>query len=253
MMSKPHLPPEIVDFIIDFLSDDEDALKHSCLVSKSWALRTRRHLFKHIEFEHPKHFSTWRDFFPDPVNSPAIYTRSLSFRPAEWLTNADVGWRRSFINVSRLKISIGPGYSAGPGPRLGLQSLDVCPMGLPLSWVISDLICSFPLLQDLHVVGFGYSDDRDGSISQSLRSPPLTGTLVLGPTVPNIVHRLSKLPFRFRKIVQEWSYGEVNSVNDFVDGCSDTLEYLEIHCRTSSESISLCPRDKFGIRLISLQ
>ncbi|KAF9643160.1 hypothetical protein BDM02DRAFT_3081141, partial [Thelephora ganbajun] len=52
-MSNPrqfHLPPEILDYIIDLLHDKPETLKQCCLVSKSWVSRTRKHLFADIEF-----------------------------------------------------------------------------------------------------------------------------------------------------------------------------------------------------------
>ncbi|KAF9642961.1 hypothetical protein BDM02DRAFT_3104213, partial [Thelephora ganbajun] len=47
---KPHLPPEILDYIVDFLYNEPETLKQCCLVSKSWVPRTRKHLFADINF-----------------------------------------------------------------------------------------------------------------------------------------------------------------------------------------------------------
>ncbi|KAF9645264.1 hypothetical protein BDM02DRAFT_3073690, partial [Thelephora ganbajun] len=52
-MSSPHqshLPPEILDYIVDLLHDEPETLKQCCLVSKSWVSRTRKHLFANVEF-----------------------------------------------------------------------------------------------------------------------------------------------------------------------------------------------------------
>ncbi|KAF9644805.1 hypothetical protein BDM02DRAFT_3066647, partial [Thelephora ganbajun] len=52
-MSNPYhvcLPPEILDYIVDFLHDTPETLKQCCLVSKSWVSRTRKSLFADIEF-----------------------------------------------------------------------------------------------------------------------------------------------------------------------------------------------------------
>ncbi|KAF9644814.1 hypothetical protein BDM02DRAFT_3067122, partial [Thelephora ganbajun] len=52
-MSNPyqvHLPPEILDCIVDFLRDQPETLKQCCLVSKSWVSRARSHLFTNVEF-----------------------------------------------------------------------------------------------------------------------------------------------------------------------------------------------------------
>jgi hypothetical protein len=77
----PSLPPEILDFIVDHLRDEPTTLKACCVVSKSWIHRTRKHLFASVEFRAPKsHIELWKKTFPDPSNSPAHHTRSLSIR-----------------------------------------------------------------------------------------------------------------------------------------------------------------------------
>jgi len=58
-MSNPGLPPEILDYIVDFLHDNQNALKRCCLVSKSWIPRTRKHLFADIRFEDGTSLELW--------------------------------------------------------------------------------------------------------------------------------------------------------------------------------------------------
>ncbi|KAF9642569.1 hypothetical protein BDM02DRAFT_3078319, partial [Thelephora ganbajun] len=61
-MSNPHqvhLPPEIFDYIVDFLHDTPETLKQCCLVSKSWVPRTRKYLFADIEFFTESDLEAW--------------------------------------------------------------------------------------------------------------------------------------------------------------------------------------------------
>ena len=87
MMSS--LPPEILGSIFDHLHDNSATLKTCCIVPKSWVHRTRRHLFAHIQFC-PSLSPTelWKKTFPDPSNSPAHYTRSLSIIGTSGITAA---------------------------------------------------------------------------------------------------------------------------------------------------------------------
>ena len=78
------LPPELLDLITDHLHDELAAFKVCCVVSKSWISRTRKHLFAHIQFRLPKHpIELRKQAFPDPSNSLARYTRTVSFLEPE--------------------------------------------------------------------------------------------------------------------------------------------------------------------------
>ena len=251
----PCLPPEMYDYIFDFLHDDTEALKQGCLVSKLWIPPTRRHLFNHVSFRNADHLSAWKKCFPpdlDPVQSPACYTRSLYFRCAELVTDADSNWIGAFTKVVRLGVRINPNRGRPNTSLAPFHNLSSTVKFLKLGWniirsrVVFDFIRSFPLLGELHVGGSGCLYD-DGVISPSSSLPVLTGTLVLEPTVADFVRRLLKLPnsdLRFRKIV--WKVGsrdeEFEPVRDLVERCSNTLEYLDIsYCGTSGKPTPFAP------------
>ena len=107
-MSDPHLPPELTDFVVDLLHDEPETLEQCCLVSKSWVPRTRKRLFRWIQFERPAQVDTWKATFPDPANSPGHHTRSLCIYCAEVFTIKDAGeggWIQAFSNVVQLTMS----------------------------------------------------------------------------------------------------------------------------------------------------
>lgn len=103
-------PPEISDHIVDLLHDDPKTLKKCSLVSKSWVPRARQHLFHEVAFYSLNGLDAWEETFPDPVNSPAYYTRSLHIRCADVLAEELVekrDWLRAFSNIVRLRVQVG--------------------------------------------------------------------------------------------------------------------------------------------------
>jgi hypothetical protein len=172
-MSNLHLPVEILDHIIDYLHDTEDALRSCCLVSKSWIPRTRKHLFAHIWFHTVREVHAWKRTFPDPSTSPAHYAKTLSIDSPAVVTAVDAevgGYIGSFSSVTGLEtgadrtepdfdqsaIPLAPFHGFSPA----IKSLCLVIPALPLSQVFN-LILSFPLLEDLDVILVGESSDYD--------------------------------------------------------------------------------------------
>ena len=227
------LPAEILDLIIDHLHDEPDALKTCCVVSKSWVPRTRRHLFAHVEFCAQKsHMELWKKAFRDPSDSPAHHTRTLTIDgdPITASTDESVdGWIRAFRNVVHLKLS-----SMSRATLVQFHGISPAVRSLRLSPPILeafDLICSFPLLEDLSLIALHPEDDVDGW-NPPLTSPKLTGTL--GLRLRGMVHpvarRLLDFPggLRFSKIATVFFHNDAESVTDLVSRCADTLESLSL-------------------------
>jgi hypothetical protein len=242
MMSS--LPPEIVDLILDHLRDEPTALKTCCVVSKSWTLRTRKHLFARVEFYAPEsHTELWKKTIPDPSKSPAHHTRSILIYGLSVITIADgdvSGWIRSFHNLVHLHLgrlgSEDPRVSLVPfhGLSLTLRSLRLTSTSLE----ILDLICSFPLLEDLALVTL-----RGGGAdvwNTPLTSPKLTGSLSIFGGITPAVCRLVGLPngLNFTKISVAYLDEDAKSTTDLVSRCSDTLESFSIYYYTPGVSPS---------------
>jgi len=240
-MSNPRLPREILDYTVDLLHDKQDALKQCCLVSKSWAPRTRKHLFARINFNHPDDLKAWKKTFPDPANSPAYHTRSLLVGCPRFVTVADAeegGWIRAFSRViwfelrtdlyHHPEISLVPFHNFSPA----LKSLRVI-NSLPRPRVFN-LVCSLLLLENLTIRELRIGEaDYDGIDFQPSTPPLLTGPFGLysgGGTEPT-ARRLLDLPggFRFRKLVLTWRDEEdIRWIMALVVGCSHTLECFDI-------------------------
>ena len=240
----PQLPTEMLDCITDYLHDNPDALKACCLVSVSRVPHTRKHLFKCVDFKYSGDFDRWKRKFPDPVKSPAIHTRSLFFRHADQLTDADVSWIRSFTNVVQLEVMACWNHDYYGRPFFPFHGLSSTVKSLSMAWrdlqsqEVFDFIRSFPSLVDLYIAGQGRirNNGEDWTVSHL---PPLTGSIILGTSTPDFLRQLLK--FRnhlcFKKVVwRKISKNSFEGVADLVEKCCDVLECIEIDIfRTSAE------------------
>ena len=248
-MSAPQLPTEMVDCITDLLRADPDALKACCLVSKSWIRRTRKHLFKCVDFKTPEDFGKWKRTFPNTVKSPAIHTRSLFFNDADKFTDVDVSWIQSFAGVVQLKVAAcqdhdyyGRPFSPFHGLSSAVKSLSMVWTDLP-SREVFDFLCSFPHLVDLHVAGEGRIRDS-GEDWTVLPLPPLTGSIVLGTSTPGFVCQLLEISSHlfFKEVVwQDNSMDAFKGVADLVERCSNVLECIDIDFGMSAEPFPSTP------------
>jgi hypothetical protein len=241
----PSLPPEILNLILDHLRDEPTALKTCCVVSKPWTHQTRKHLFARVEFHPSKsHIELWKKTFPDPSKSPAHHTRSLSIYGLSVITTAGGGvdsWIRSFHNLVHLhlnrlgsedhRVSLVPFHGLSPT----LRSLRLTSTSLE----ILDLICSFPLLEDLALVTLRGGGAADVWNTPST-SPKLTGSLSIFGGITPAVYRLVGLPngLNFTEISVAFLDKDVKSVTDLVSRCSDTLESFSIYYYTPGASPS---------------
>jgi hypothetical protein len=226
------LPPEILDLIVDHLHTEPTTLRACCVVSKSWIHRTRTHLFAHIKFDTSNcDIERWKKAFPDSSSSPAHYTRHLLIRGLSAVTAADAGgWTRAFHNLVHLQLE-----GVGGGDRVSLipfHGLSPTLRSLNLIYTspgVLDLICSFPLLEDLGLV----SPSQGSHVwNTPLTSPKLTGSLdlsMLGGIHP-VARRLLSLPngLHFTKITAACLDEGIHPVRDLVSRCSDTLESIDI-------------------------
>ena len=231
------LPPEILDLIVDHLRDKPSALKKCCVLSKSWVPRTRRHLFARIRFHYARRsIESWKLAFPDPSSSLAQHARTLSFREQNPSALADPGvgcWIRALHRVEYLRVntlgrSHGVSFVQFHGFSPTLKSLTLTHTSIPLQEIFN-LICSFPLLEDLGLITVSPKRDADGWSIPST-SPKLTGYLKVNGGLRSVVRRLCDLPsgLHFSKIRVSHDNEEPTSATDLVSRCSDTLKSLII-------------------------
>ena len=258
-MSDPHLPPEILDYVIDLLRNELETLKQCCLVSRSWVPRTRIHLFADIKFRSASDLESWMKTFPDVTNSPAHHAHTLFVGCPRHVVAADAedgGWIRAFSGVKCLdtdngdqflevfEVSLAPFYNFSPT----LKSLRISPIHFPFPQVF-DLIFSFPLLEDLSLKGYDqlWLVDLDPNGPQTAipsTSPVFTGSLdfhVLGGGM-KAARPLLNLPngLHFRNLALSWDCrDDFQRITEFVTRCSHTLESIDITYTFRSTSICI--------------
>ena len=244
MLERP-LPPEMLDYIVDNLCEETEALCNCCLVTKSWVPRARKHLFGDIKFTSPKVLESWKKTFPDPSNSPAYHTFALIIDCPEAITTADAeegGWIQAFSrvvyldmdsSVKDLNVSLVPLFGFSPI----LKSLRVS-SAVPQGPQLFDLVLSFPLLEDLTLICRDPSlNDGDEPhiprVDVPAPSPPFTGSLRLlqfrglGATVRQLLDLPSGL--HFQNLGFLWLREEdVWWTMELVARCSQTLEFLDV-------------------------
>ena len=254
-MPNPRLPAELLDHIVDLLSDNKRVLRNCCLVSKSWIPRTREHLFSFISFFTPKDLKLWKKTFPDPSASPACYTKTIFIGSSHVLADADAHggcWLRGFSRVVHLALIL-QGHASSislvafHGFSPVIKSLYLSFILLPPLYIF-DLILSFPLLEDLSVLTYGGSGDNNDdpgllpTVVQSSSPPMLTGALALSLVKGTelVTRRLLSSPggIHFRKLTWTWFCEEdLPFIMMLVEECSRTLESLKITYELPGTSI----------------
>jgi len=258
-MLTPRFPLEILDYTIDLLHDDPDALKECCLVSKSWIHRTRKHLFAHVKFITEKRLQSWKEAFPDPFNSPAYHAHTLSINYSGEIIDTDRGageWIRGFSRVVHLRVASQRSYTDsevsfdllhGLPPTIESLHADFTPFNPSR---VLNFIISFPLLESLSVTT--HSEIVVGTeLSTTIQPqslPMFTGSLEVsmkGGMKP-IARRLLSLSggIHFRELALKWFREEDSLLTmALLEKCSHTLESLKIACDSHSTSVwHLCLR-----------
>ena len=122
------------------------------------------------------------EIFPDPLSSPAHYTRTLWILNV-WPATPTSHWLRAFRNVVRLNL-VTPSWDEDRASLVSLhglwptlRSIHLSCFSIPPSEVFG-LVCSFPLLEDL---ALAHVDRKNNSYGWNIPSvsPKLTGSLSL--------------------------------------------------------------------------
>ena len=268
-MSRPHLPPELLDHVVDFLHDSRDALKNCCLVSKPWIPRARKSLFADIQFHFIDDLKSWKATFPDASTSPAYYAKTLFIGGPRVIKAAGEGegcWLSAFSRVVHfelgmasdrrsaewMKVTLVPFHGFSPM----LRSIRVASYAFPLPQIFN-LICSFPLLKD---VSLSTADRRSAqvadhgsnnqpTVTQPSSSNMFTGSLELYPDVEMepIASILLSLPggLRFRQLsLLLRCEADVSFATALVEECCSTLESLMVYDGTGSTSFRYSLRSR---------
>jgi hypothetical protein len=223
------LPPEIVDYIIDFVYNYR-TLQACSLVAKSWVRRSRKHLFREVAlFSHWR----WQKVMPVGDTSPAIYTRTLTLaqgttKRGRWIITDNLypffSHLRDFKNVESLTLDgwISSKFTDGGlkkyfghfGARL--RSLELAGEKTSSNAFLV-LLSHLPNLENLSMKE---SIEREGASRVPAVSPKLSGRLTMDSRNEALSQTLCSIPLRFREIcLQEHRH----DYQELIDACAGTL------------------------------
>lgn len=249
------LPQELTDAIIDFLHDDLTTLRSCSLVHSSWTQSCRHHLYAAVAFRAFCDLQAWADNISPNLPNPAVYVRSLSMVDFTLLDSIDLesGFQyfQAFSRVRHLRLAT---PCALPSPLLRGLHAQVCfsveslELHLSSSIKVIDLvrfICSFPLLQDLTLVGTNCRlESSDNDTFNNLTAPPFTGSLRLldfNDPEGEFLTQLARLPtgIHFRSIELDIDpLQDYAPVTRLLTSCSSTLENLKLGKSFAGKSVS---------------
>ena len=228
------LPQEIVDLIIDRLSDCTWTLRACSLVAKSWVNRSRVYLFRRvILFDHRR----WQKVVPIGNSSPAVYVHTLHLvqfdLEAGWINPDDLDSflsLRDFKNVEKLILdgSAPCQFSEDElkeyfGPLGGkLRSLNLA------GALTSDpFLCFLGIFTNLENLSIRGCIGVEVTTRVPTVSPKLSGRLMIECEwcLTPLSKTLCKLPLRFQKISLGYCYW---GYQELIDACTETLVDFQV-------------------------
>ena len=231
------LPQELVDHIVDYVSDDGPTLFACTHLSRTWCIAARAHLYRTF---------TVSDYFGfeaiDDLQSMGIIDLVRKV-----VAVRKVNWQADFLTPSTMERL----HTFTRVQELDIRYLDV---GAPLLWLhehgdilrstvrfltlryprgsIKEIACfigSFPKLEDLTVDGIGVDIFRDSQVPAIRRSLPFTGRLTLirisDQEFPSALSTSMQNGVGFRTVDLQLCV----EMQELVDACAGTMERLICH------------------------
>jgi hypothetical protein len=236
------LPQEIIDHIVDYISDDRAALFTCTYLSRAWCITARAHLHRTLVVSNPLWFGAVDDLLKMGMAHlvrEMVVTRKIG--ETEFWLPATVTRLDAFTHLQELDIKF---FDVG-APLLWLHEhceiLKSTVRSLTLRYPKGSikqlvyLISLFSNLENLTVDGFNKAVAHDSQVPVVQGSPPLTGRLVLGRIIDQeFFSALASIPggVRFRTVDLQLCEG----VQGIIDACAMTMERLICRPRASDQS-----------------
>jgi len=236
-------PPELIDRILNYLSDDPQSLSAASLVSKAWTSWGQAYLFESVRLT-PSNLQGWLENVPPDVDGPASHTRTLTleeYHISPWInpqssvfplsnlvsfTNvrslALLGWNATLFNGASLEP-----YFGHFGKSLRALSLRFCALDLA---ILFNFLSLFPNVQDLNITcpsSMPGSLDTVPDVPEVI--PSFCGTLSLTGLDSGhpILKAVTALPLQFTTItVRGCIFYEPEAYQMLFTSCRDTLVTL---------------------------
>ena len=229
------LPQELVDYIVDHISDDRPTLFACTHLSRTWCIAARAHLYRTFTVSDRAGFDAIDDLqnmrMIDLVRK-MVATRKVN--QADFLTPSTMERMHAFTRLQELDIR----YLDVGAPLLWLHEhgdiLKSTVRSLTLRYPkgsIKQLACfisKFSSLENLTVDSIDIASVYDPRVPVINSSPPLTGRLTLtGIFDQEFLSALASMPrgIKFRTVDLQFC-GEMQEI---IDACAGTMEKLICH------------------------
>ena len=260
-MASPQLPPEIVDKVIDNLTEDETSLRSCSAISTLWFGRSRYHLFRSLKLGTLEDLKIW---FRTDSEKLEPRLRSTDYVHSLYLTDTDMGPPLftpdvvaglttdlpSFPYVESLTLDCldlisfdGKSLSHLFGRcSSNLTSLNITNSKIQLAQLLF-LVCTFPKLENLKLDRIETTVFSAPFEAPSPTTNPTFGgklaLLNLKIRASAIVHLLvnSLSPMAFTDVsVENCDFGAPDSLNDLFIACQEKVKRIKLY----SNAIYIC-------------
>ena len=241
----PSLPRELLDEIMGHLADDSTSLRRCSMAARILVPSCRRHLFRRVVFR-PYNLPTWKSTFPDPLTSPAEYTREIRIHLVSDAPPQLAEYMSYFSNVRDLTLVGGRCEnhewisSIGKLPT-SIRSLTMKFVSVTNTQVLQ-IMGQLPNLDDFSLSTFKGSDFLDGAgeVLKGRYGGKLE-LLLMDDFHASIVRSLLEAPegLRFKSVKAFCNAGDDFPVYaDLVAACQDTLTDLDISVSAEGNALS---------------
>ena len=237
------LPPELINRILEYLTDDPQSLKAVSLVSTTWTTWCQAHLFESVRLTPPA-LQRWLKDVSQDANGPASHTRTLAleeYRLIPWINPQYLDFSpsalSSFSKVKSLSLiqwnaTLFNGASLEPyfghfSKSLRTLSLQFCTLD-PV--ILFDVLSLLPNVDDLDIAYPYVGSNAVGTVPDVPdTTPSFRGTLSLAGIRSDrlILKTLTTLPLRFSAIrINSCAFYGPDEYQTLLTGCGDTLVTL---------------------------
>ncbi|OCH95832.1 hypothetical protein OBBRIDRAFT_800394 [Obba rivulosa] len=254
----PNVPPELSDYIIDFLHNDPASLKACSLVHRSWVPTARLHIFENVNLLTPRmcasfdrlmETSTHLGAYVKEFNVAKLTTTGMSAQDrTAALAMAERVLPRIFthlayvraFSVSCLDVDVAMIISLAPHPSVEELVLEYCQF--PAFGDFVDLFHSFPRLRTLSMRGVTWRDTELGARARP--EPPRLQSVVLGKDMDTATLTRWMLAESLHRDIESLSVAcvtedNVIAVEPFLEALGPSLRDLEFHWFCSGMYVTL--------------
>ena len=238
-----YLPPELINRILEYLTDDSQSLKAVSLVSKTWTTWCQARLFESVRLTPPV-LQRWLKDVSQEADGPASHTRTLAleeYRLIPWINPQYLDFPpsalSSFSDVKSLSLiqwNATLFSGASPEPHFCHFSKSLCRLSLQFCMldpvILFDFLSLLPNVDDLDIA-YPYISPGGLRTIQNVpdTSPSFRGTLSLAGIQSDrlILKVLTALLLRFSTIrIKSCAFYGPDEYQTLLTGCGDTLVTL---------------------------